>query len=78
MVIVLLKLLDNLGYKVVPVSFINDFGINTAKTIWLWKKDHNFQNSQEYKLGECYSQAVKQLETNDEGKKGSFFNYARY
>lgn len=65
----IVRLLDNLGYKTVPVSFINDFGINTAKTIWLWKKDHNFQNSQEYILGECYSQAVKQLEANDEGKK---------
>ncbi len=59
------KLLDNAGFEVVPVSFVNDFGINTAKTIWLWKKDAYFQDSQEYKLGECYGQAVKQIEENE-------------
>jgi arginyl-tRNA synthetase len=63
------KLLTNAGFEVIPVSFINDFGINTAKTIWLWKKEKNLQNTIEYNLGECYSQAVKQLENNDKGKQ---------
>ncbi len=62
------KLLANFGFEVIPVSFINDFGINAAKTIWLWKQDKNFQNSKEYILGECYSQAVAKLEKNDSAK----------
>lgn len=63
------RLLSFVGFQVIPVSFVNDFGINTAKTIWLWKKDNNFQNSKEYILGECYSQAVKEIDKSEQAKK---------
>lgn len=32
----LTKLLSFAGHKVIPVSYINDFGIHVAKTLWAW------------------------------------------
>ena len=26
------------GYGAIPVSYLNDFGIHVAKTLWHWKK----------------------------------------
>ncbi len=46
------------GYKSYPVSFINDFGIHTAKTIWAYKQKHSKD------LGACYVEAVRKIEEN--------------
>jgi len=46
------------GFEAYPVSYINDFGIHAAKTIWSYK--NNFSKS----LGECYSNTVKEVEQN--------------
>jgi len=55
------------GYKVDRVSYINDFGIHAAKTLWQFKKN---QNSIEggYVLGRLYSEASRALEDNETGK----------
>jgi len=58
------RLLSANGFKSIPVSYINDFGIHVAKTIWNWKKNHFFANQSEPKgflLGKCYSDASQKL-----------------
>lgn len=60
------------AYDVVPVSYINDFGIHTAKTIWNWLNNPSYQDSslpKGYLLGKCYSEAASKLTDNEEGKK---------
>lgn len=59
------RLLMANGYTAIPVSYINDFGIHVAKTIWYYA---NFYEPQHKKikitgqiLGECYAAAVKTL-----------------
>lgn len=51
------------GFDAHSVSFINDFGINTAKTVWFYK------NKKEKNIGLCYSQAVAELEKNSDINK---------
>jgi len=58
------SLLEANGYEAVPVSYINDFGINAAKTIWNWKNSVNYKNAEEdkgYLLGKCYAEASQLL-----------------
>lgn len=50
------KIFQANGFKAYPISYINDFGIHVAKTIWSYKRKNN-EN-----LGECYSDAVKSAE----------------
>lgn len=52
------KIFSANGYKSYPISYINDFGIHTAKTIWSYQK--NFSKS----LGECYANTVKEVAEN--------------
>lgn len=66
------NLLKAAGYEVVPVSYINDFGIHTAKTIWNWQRQKKYENASEprgYLLGRCYSEAAKLVEGDEEAKK---------
>jgi arginyl-tRNA synthetase len=46
------------GFKSYPVSYVNDFGIHTAKAIWNYKKSHNPD------LNKCYSNTVKEIGDN--------------
>ena len=64
-------LLEANGYKSIPVSYINDFGIHVAKTIWNWQRDKSYQKSSEprgYLLGKCYAAASQELTKNPELK----------
>ncbi len=59
------------GYKALPVSYINDFGIHVAKTIWALEKF--FKGAAEtdnkgYFLGKVYVRACQELENNETGK----------
>lgn len=59
------------GYSSIPVSYINDFGIHVAKTIWNWRKNPQYQESREdkgYLLGKCYAAASQLLADDPEGK----------
>lgn len=59
------------GYHSIPVSYINDFGIHVAKTIWNWRRDSTYAERSEpkgYLLGRCYAKASQALEDNLEGK----------
>ncbi|MGE5425654.1 MAG: arginine--tRNA ligase [Bacillota bacterium] len=60
------------GYRSVPVSYINDFGIHAAKTIWNWRRNPSFALMSGPKgriLGECYSDAAKAMEKDEAAKE---------
>ncbi len=66
------RLLQAIGYRVVPVSYINDFGIHVAKTLWYWQNHPEYQSRLEakgYLLGKCYAAASQELENNSEAKE---------
>ncbi|MFA4999985.1 MAG: arginine--tRNA ligase [Patescibacteria group bacterium] len=66
------RLLAANGFKSIPVSYINDFGIHIAKTIWNWQRNPNYAERPEpkgYLLGKCYTEASRELEKNPEAKE---------
>lgn len=59
------------GYDVVAATYLNDFGIHTAKTIWLYLKEYKDKPLPENKgalLGQIYSQTGQAI-GDDEAKK---------
>jgi len=63
------RLLAINGYEAIPVSFLNDFGIHVAKTLWNWKKNPTYANQAEsrgYLLGKCYAEASQKLKERPE------------
>src|SRR5680860_138749 len=65
------NILDANGYKAIRVSYINDFGIHVAKTVWNWKHNPEYTNRPEPKgflLGKCYAQASQKLSDQPEYK----------
>lgn len=71
------RILNANGYKVIPVSYINDFGINVAKTIWWLYHQENVEakkilalspENKGYFLGQQYAESVARLEKNPEQK----------
>lgn len=66
------NLLNTQGYKAIPVSYINDFGIHTAKTIWNWRLNPVYSERPEDKgflLGKCYAEASQKLNDKPELKE---------
>jgi arginyl-tRNA synthetase len=59
------------GYSEIPVSYINDFGIHVAKTIWKLKKyaESDIPKNKGFFLGKVYVEATSDLKENEEGKK---------
>lgn len=52
------------GCEAIPVSYVNDFGIHVAKTIWQWQRNKEYRDragSQGYLLGQCYADASRAL-----------------
>jgi len=71
------KILAFSNYQVIPVSYINDFGIHVAKTLWGWQLGAQRDKWQEelaqgvhkgYLLGACYAAASQEISA-DEKKK---------
>ncbi len=65
------RILDANGFSSVRVSYINDFGIHVAKTLWNWKKNPAYTNLAEPKgflLGKCYAEASQKLTERPEYK----------
>lgn len=65
------KILSANGYQAIPVSYINDFGIHVAKTLWYWQRTPAYVQQtgpQGRLLGECYSQAASLLGDNEAAK----------
>lgn len=66
------KILTANGYEVIPVSYINDFGIHTAKTIWNWQNNLKYSQSDAPKgflLGKCYSEAAQKIGDDEKAKE---------
>lgn len=61
------------GFDLMPVSYINDFGIHVAKTLWLLSKKHTTEaeraGSKGYFLGQLYAEASKYLLDHPEAKE---------
>lgn len=65
------RILDANGFTAIRVSYINDFGIHVAKTLWNWKKNPAYANLSEPKgflLGKCYAEASQKLTERPEYK----------
>jgi len=73
------KILAANGYKAMPVSYINDFGIHTAKTLWAFNKFYKKGKTplapllkggknKGYFLGKVYVRACLELENNETAK----------
>lgn len=66
------RLLKANGYRAIPVSYINDFGIHVAKTLWNWQRNSKYAESTEdkgYLLGKCYSESAQELTNHPEYKE---------
>lgn len=75
----LVRLFNYNSYEVLPVSYINDFGIHVAKTIWGWQHGEAKEKLQAelkagapkgYLLGTCYSLASQEI-LEDDNKKAA-------
>ncbi len=62
------KILAANGYRVDKVSYVNDFGIHAAKTLWQFKKNQRAVG-EGYILGHLYTAASQALETDADGKQ---------
>jgi arginyl-tRNA synthetase len=65
------NILEANGFNSIRVSYINDFGIHTAKTIWNWKNNPEYLNRPEPKgflLGRCYAEASERINDRPEYK----------
>lgn len=60
------------GFKSIPVSYINDFGIHVAKTLWALQtiyKNKTEEKNKGYFLGQVYVRANEALEKDDTAKE---------
>ena len=65
-------LLGAVGYEVLPVSYVNDFGIHTAKTIWQLAKAPIAESAginRGYLLGQAYVASVAAMGESEEAKQ---------
>ncbi|MDP2736847.1 MAG: arginine--tRNA ligase [bacterium] len=65
------KILAANGYKAIPTSYINDFGIHVAKTLWAFNKFYKKEKlpvNKGYFLGKVYVRACKELIDNETAK----------
>jgi len=61
------RILTANGYETIPVSYINDFGIHVAKTLWAYLefyKDIEIPKNKGYFLGQIYVRSVEEMEKN--------------
>ncbi len=71
------RLLDISGHRSLPVSYINDFGIHVAKTLWYLKNNQkeyqklikSTPKNRGYLLGSAYKEATAALAENETAKE---------
>lgn len=63
------KILRASGQDAKAISYINDFGIHTAKTVWQLKEAKNEEKNKGAWLGKLYAQASAKLHENPELKE---------
>ena len=60
------------GHTTIPVSYINDFGIHVAKTLWAYLefyKNKKLPENKGYFLGQVYVHSTQELEKNKTAKQ---------
>lgn len=65
------RILSANGYDSIPVSYINDFGIHVAKTLWAYlnfRKDETPEENKGYFLGQTYVMASKKIKEDQSAK----------
>lgn len=64
------RILSANGYNSIPVSYINDFGIHVAKTLWHYQATQAVapDGNKGYFLGQLYAASVKSLEAQPDKK----------
>ncbi|MEA3398395.1 MAG: arginine--tRNA ligase [Patescibacteria group bacterium] len=70
------RILSANGFKLIPVSYINDFGIHAAKTLWAYLsfyKDKKLPADKGEFLGKVYARSVKEMEKDPLAKEKVFF-----
>ncbi len=58
------RILNFIGYRAIPVSYLNDFGIHAAKVLWKLNQQPDGQvipENRGYYLGQLYAQASQEL-----------------
>ncbi len=66
------RILDKCGYDAIPVSYVNDFGIHVAKTLWAYLKFYQDAKTPENKgefLAEVYVNSSSQSKDNEDAKQ---------
>ena len=66
------RILSVNGFVTIPVSYINDFGIHVAKTLWCYQKfykNKELPNNKGLFLGKVYARACQELEKNPTAKE---------
>jgi arginyl-tRNA synthetase len=66
------RLLAASGYKAIPVSYINDFGIHVAKTLWAYEKFYKSEKipaNKGYFLGQIYARSTGEIEKDPKAKE---------
>lgn len=66
------RLLAATGKKAIPASYINDFGIHVAKTLWAYEKFYKNEKPPEnlgYFLGQIYARSTGELEKDPNAKE---------
>jgi len=65
----IVKLRENVGYKVIPINYINDFGTHVSKCLWGLEKFHSKEkppkNKQKW-LGQIYAEASNYVKDHPE------------
>lgn len=65
------RILNFIGYQAIPVSYLNDFGIHTAKVLWKLSQqpvNQALPENRGYYLGQLYAQASQELKDNPIGQ----------
>ncbi len=66
------KILESQGDKIIKVSYINDFGIHTAQTLWAFNKFYanaKIPKNKGWFLGQIYTTAVKKIKQSQQAKQ---------
>jgi len=66
------RILSANGWTSIPVSYVNDFGIHVAKTLWAYQEYYKYEKlpkNKGYFLGKVYVRACEELEKNEMAKK---------
>ena len=66
------RILKNNGHNAIPISYINDFGVHVAKTLWHFKKHYKSKapkNNEGEFLGKVYAESTQKITDSPNAKE---------